>query len=305
MQEPTLHELVNSYRSGAEPREAVMKRVAELMYKDPSRFGFDSEDDAADALERHGSRIAALADRYEDRGISFDFFLRKNLKYLARTMRRERRLGMERDRVCERACSDYESSIRAEESNSLPRGFRMATRTRSQGRLISPPVLGKPRALAEAEIEAFASRLVFLSIKCAWEIDDELAGLIAGVCGVEPDWLGSALAQARRSLESERCHYERLVLRRNGSWCRLRLLESRLRNELDMERKRRDGEAIERERARLERARAELAAFRPIVPNSVVARILGVPKGTVDSGLYYLKRRSRALARAEASPKSQ
>ena len=122
--------------------------------------------------------------------------------------------------------------------------------------------------------------------------------------GVDPAWLGAALVQARRSLESERCRYERMLAWRNGSWCRLRMLETRLRSEVDEERRSEIESGIERERGRLERARTEIAGFKPVVPNSVVARILGVPKGTVDSGLYYLKRRSAAAGLQAAAAES-
>jgi hypothetical protein len=47
---------------------------------------------------------------------------------------------------------------------------------------------------------------------------------------------------------------------------------------------------LERERARCAKAKEELGCLRIVVPNSVVARILGIPKGTVDSGLYYLRK---------------
>jgi hypothetical protein len=105
------------------------------------------------------------------------------------------------------------------------------------------------------------------------------------------DWLGAAIEQARRSLEGERSRVERLAERRNASWTRLRLLEARLAGESEAGRSAALASALAREEARYARAREELAALRTIVPNSVVARILGIPKGTVDSGLYYLKKR--------------
>ena len=66
---------------------------------------------------------------------------------------------------------------------------------------------------------------------------------------------------------------------------------NRLRSEVEDDKRSRLQDSLGRERRCLESARREIRAFRPTVPNSVVARILGVPKGTVDSGLYYLKRR--------------
>lgn len=298
MQATTLDDLVHAYRTGISTRERVIERVAELVYREPWRYGFDDEDAAADALMKHRERIEALADRFEDRGVGFEVYLSSCLRYLARTMRRERHRAFERDLVCERAGA---SSARSPEIEEMHRPWG--------GELEAAAVISArwTRTPAEAEAAAFASRLVFLALKCAWEVDDELAERVASASGIDPAWLGSALGQARRSLESERCRYERMQGRRNGSWCRLRLLESRLGGETDDNRRRLALAAMERERLRLSRAREEMAAFKPVVPNSVVARILGVPKGTVDSGLYYLKRKSRQAARNGASgrkPKS-
>jgi len=288
MEKPTLHELVKAYHSGSASKEAVMERVATLVYREPGRFGFDDEDDAANALERHGRRIAALADRFVDRGIGFEAYLETCLRFLARTMRRERRRAAEKELVCERARSGQapSSSDYQVDGRFLWEGERRAAP--------SPRLHSRPgRRLPDSEVAAFANRLVFLTLKCAWEVDDELAGRVAESSGVDPDWLGSALAQARRSLEAERCRHERMQARRNNSWCRLRLLEARASGETDPARRAELAAAIRRERCRFDRARAEIVTFRPVVPNSVVARILGVPKGTVDSGLYYLRKRSR------------
>jgi len=141
------------------------------------------------------------------------------------------------------------------------------------------------------EQAAYSSRLVYLAVKCAWEIDEVGVAQVAASAGVQREWLSAAVEQARRSLEPERSRVERLILRRNASWCRRRLLEGKLERETDLFRQSRLSTALERERIRSAKIKNELANFRTIVPNSVVARILGVPKGTVDSGLYYLRKR--------------
>ena len=298
MRDSQLHSLVLAYRSGRASRERVVERVAGLMYRDPRRYGFDDEDAAAEALERHGGRIAALADRFEDRGFDFDVYLRTSLRYLARTIRRERRRSSERELACEEAVFERPAEEEGEAFAIMARASRRLGDGRSSreglARESAYLVTERPRALAPIEVSALASRVVFLALKCAWDMDDELAARVAEAGGVDPSWLGDALAQARRSLEPERCRHERLEAWRNGCWCRLRLLETKLKAEVEGEKRARLAEAAEREKARLARARAEIAAFRPVVPNSVVARILGVPKGTVDSGLYYLRRRSEA-----------
>jgi hypothetical protein len=295
-----LDELVVAYRSSGEGRELIMEKVAALVYEAHHRYGFDDEDDAANALLKYRQRILKLIDRFEDRGLPFDAYLASSLRYLARTVRRERRRIFERESVCERAalpetdCNDTdpvaEMPFDSEERISEVRyfgdgGVRSAAsnrRPRARGGII-------PRCPAQAA--AYSSRLVFLAVKCAWEIDEEGVSRVSAAAGVGREWLAAAVEQARRSLVSERSRIDRLVERRNACWTRMRLLEARMATETESHCKARLASAFERESARYAKVKADCSCLRPIVPNSVVARILGIPKGTVDSGLYYLRKR--------------
>ncbi len=273
-----LHDLVAEYRRSGNGRDEIMEGIASQVYANPRRFGFDGEDEAADALFRYGRRIASLADRFVDRGLPFDAYLVTSLRFLSRTVRRNRRREAERQRVCERAEAELGSQEPAEAGPGL---------------CYDPPEEadkpGLPRKRGK-RAETFASRLVFLYLKCAWDADDSSTRRVAAAAHVDFDWLNSAIAQARRSLDTERARFERMATGRNRSWCRLRILEARLRDEAELSRRIGLQAAVERERSRFERAREGLRLFRPVVPNSMVARILDVPKGTVDSGLYYFKK---------------
>ena len=295
MGEPTLQELVLSYRASGEGREKIMERVAALVYGFHAKFGFDDEDAAADALMKHRGRIVKLVDRFEDRGIPFDACLASSLRYLSKTVRRDRKQASDRELVCERAIAED-----ADPSHAFEIPFASASESSQEGyedSALRPPPRRRPRARGGSvrcgamERAAYSSRLVYLAIKCAWEIDEEGVARVAASAGVGREWLSAAVEQARRSLECERSRVEGLVQRRNASWCRQRLLEGKLGCETDPLRRSRLAAALERERARCVKIKDELACLRTIVPNSVVARILGVPKGTVDSGLYYLRKR--------------
>lgn len=282
MEERRLHDLVMAYKAGLAERETIFERVASEIYANPSRFGFDGEDDAAEALCRYRRRIRLLPDRYQDMGAPFEAFLVASLRFLARTMRRERRREREREYVCE-VSEGWKAEASVSEGVELQGVL--------PGPLPAPPPSSGRANPTYLELAAFRSRLVFLYLKCAWEADDEKTRRIAEATGVPEDWLAAALAQALRALEAERGRYERLSLKRDRAWSRICLLENRLRTEIEEEKRSRLRNSLGRERRCLESARRELHAFRPTVPNSVVARILGIPKGTVDSGLYYLKRR--------------
>jgi hypothetical protein len=301
MQQATLNELVIAYRSSGEGRDLILEKVAALVYDRHRQYGFDDEDDAANALLRFKERIGRLVDRFEDRGLPFDAYLAANLRYLAKTARRERRRAYERESVCERAVFgdlhtpgqeawDLEAALPVDQPGpgvappqpAPGRGAAARRRPRARGGLI-------PRCPAEAA--AYSSRLVFLAIKCAWEIGEETISQVAASAGVGREWLGAAIEQARRSMESERARVDYLGQRRNASWTRLRLLEARLAEETEPYRRSLLEASLHREADRYAKVREEFSVLRTIVPNSLVARILGVPKGTVDSGLYYLRKR--------------
>jgi hypothetical protein len=296
MGEPTLQELVLSYRSDGKGKERIMERVAALVYSSHAKFGFDDEDDASEALIKHRGRIVRLIDRFEDRGIPFDACLAASLRYLSKTVRRERRQALDRELVCESSLDEGEG-MRDAFDEAFPLSGGQWRTGGGSGPVLKPTPRRRPRARGGAircgstEEAAYSSRLVYLAVKCAWEIDEAGVAQVAASAGVPREWLAAAVEQARRSLEPERSRVERLILRRNTSWCRRRLLEGKLEREADPYRRSKLSMALEREKIRSARIKSELANFRTIVPNSVVARILGVPKGTVDSGLYYLRKR--------------
>jgi hypothetical protein len=291
MEKQRLHDLVVSYRHGSIGREAVFERIAGAVLQNPARFGFDGEDDAAEALSRYRERICCLVDRYVDRGVPFDAFLVTSMHFIARTVRRVRRLEREREVVCE---TSEGWKVEARYEDDMRSVMEAPARSVCRGTLAvaSTCAARDSRRLSEPELAAFRNRIVFLYLKCAWEADDEKTERVAAAASVPVDWLAAASAQSLRSLEAERIRFERLAERRDRAWGRIRLLEGRLREEADRVARSRMADSLSRERARLERARSELHAFRPVVPNSVVARILGIPKGTVDSGLFYLKKQA-------------
>lgn len=282
MEEP-LQDLVLEYQAKGTGLETIRRRIAAELYRDPGRYGFEGEDDAAEALERHQERILGLAERYVDRGAPFEAYLAVSLRFLARSMRRDRKRSRERELVCEKAEA---WAAEARESEAGEGGGRFRIEEVEPG---TRAVL-RPAAARSSSVDALQSRIVFLYLKCAWEADDAETSRVAEAAGVPQDWLAAAAGQSRRFLETERYRFERLRERRDRSWSRLRLLEGRLAAECEPPARERLSASIGRERERFRRAREVIRKFKPIVPNSVVAKILGVPKGTVDSGLYYLKR---------------
>ena len=279
-----LHDMARACKEGRIDAEEVYQRIACEVYGDPLRYGFDCEDDAAEALIRYKERIKSFPCRYVDRGVPFEAYLSTSLRFLARSIRREGRRKREREVVCERN-EGWDAEFRRDS---------WAVRPFLIEACLDFPWAKEGRKPRGGELVAFRTRIIFLFLKCAWDVNEEVTEKVAQAAQVPVDWLSATAAQSLRSLEAERARFERLCTRRDRSWGRICLLEGRQRTEVDPLAREELDLSIRKEKERLGRVRRELKAFRPTVSNAVVARILGVPKGTVDSGLYYLRKRSPA-----------
>lgn len=278
MQDRKIESLARAYFATGKGKERIFAAIAEQLYREPQLYGFEDEDAAAEALLRHRERILRLVERYVPRGSSFEAYLATSLRFIARSMRRVRKREAERELVCEKA-----------ESLSLE-GRDQASADESES-LLDFPGSESDHSLCVRR-RAFAKRLLYLFLKCSWSATETETRNVARAAGLSEDWLAAALGQSRRFLEAERNRYERLALRRDRAWVRVHLLENRLAEELEEARRESLGAALTRAREAHRSALTELRAFKPLVPNAIVARILGVPKGTVDSGLFYLKHTS-------------
>jgi len=79
--------------------------------------------------------------------------------------------------------------------------------------------------------------------------------------------------------------------RRNTAFAAIRLLETELKDEVDPGKRADAEEALVRMRKRMHSAMQRMSRVGLSPTNLEISKVLGVPKGTVDSGLYWLKRK--------------
>ncbi len=97
--------------------------------------------------------------------------------------------------------------------------------------------------------------------------------------------------QLRREREPRDRRLETFRLRRNRAFSLARLLETELQGETDPQRIAILRSRVSRARLRMEAAMRRMSRVGLAPTNREIARVLGIPKGTVDSGLYWLKRK--------------
>lgn len=261
--------------SGEGLREALGE-MARALYGNPRMYGLKDEDDVGDLFARYPGRVEAILRKYREAEGYFPAYLIATVRFLALSLRRDRARAFDRQMVFEEEavlCSDLTAPEYESEKPESP--------------------LPEARGRGRYRRRSLGSRFVFLSMKCAWTADETFLRQAARSLGVDPSILSQSLSKAREKTLSLRDRWEARKTARDASWVRLRVLERRLAREEDPCLRRIFRERIDRERERFQRRLAETRKIRLTISNKAVAEALGIPKGTVDAGMYHVTRRLR------------
>ncbi len=281
MERIDLEELVRRHQAEGGLERVILERIAKDVYGNPARYGFRQEEDVGEAFSRYWSRILGLLARYRPGGPGFDAYLATAFRYFALSIRRDGVIDYDRETVTgrEEALLDGCGSSEAHEPPAVPVGTAF------------PPVA----RLREASGKAFRTRIGYLCAKCAHLLDDDRVTAIATAVGVDPEELLAMTALVRSRTVAERARFMSRRRGRDAAWLRMSVNARRLQRTTDPEARAELSARLERDRRLYRVAVADMKKARSVVPNRVVARILGVSKATVDSGVTRILRQCRSL----------
>jgi RNA polymerase sigma factor (sigma-70 family) len=264
----SLTEKVLQYQRTRQGLDDLVEQLAPRVYQFPRRkMGWD-EDACGDFYLFVHPRLIRLLDRFRDQGKPFESYLCAVLNWQLRNFARDRRRGQ----------TNWNVSLRIEdreepEADSLP------------------PVQLSPEIVSVIRTEADRRNFLFLVLKCSRGLDLENAQALASTTGVP----GAKLLSLASTLQGMRGSRERRLetfrSRRNRAFALIRVLETELMTEGDSERVLVLRARLARARRRMHSAMQRMARVGLSPTNREIGAVLGVPKGTVDSGLYWLKRK--------------
>lgn len=259
----------------------VMIAIVWKVFSRPRRYGFESGDEAAEAFLHYSNRLRTIIQKSQEISGPKDAYVDTCLRFLAKSVQRSKRKKELKDTILEIADECVEDHPSDMEACQYP--LLETEENRQFIGNIAPSFFLKRMAARE-------KRLLYLVIKCAWEMNDVVAQKVARRLGVPLLWLSSLLHRARATLEASRLYLNRLNENINAQWLRLRVLEAELRSEpAHGERSEILLQSIKRCRSRYETLMARRSKFRLLVSNRAIAELLHIPKGSVDSGIFYLK----------------
>jgi hypothetical protein len=262
-----LTQSVVDYQQGKVPLEEVRNRVLVEAFYHLERYRRKGEDEVSEFLLLFHGKIEGLLGRFEFRGLPFRHFLLRTLKWQWSSFL------VERSRRKRHDCLVAESLV---------------TET-------SEDFLAETATLRSSPLDPWTPtnqwRLILLALKAAPYLNDGQLESISEYGGVELSWLQSCQRRLQTATDDRRARRERLALRRGEAFCRRLIAEDEARREVDPDRRREHESRASLYRRRLNRLSQQQKAISPVPTHRELANLLRMPKGSVDSGLYHLKKK--------------
>jgi RNA polymerase sigma factor (sigma-70 family) len=291
--ESTLNDRVLQYQRSGEGLETIMAEIGPRIYRYPlSAFGLDEDDCGAFFLFVY-PRLLRTLERFQDRGKPFEWYLNSVLRWQLREYRR-RRSASEESWMAAAQPGLWDAEARgAFRSRLAPASLCLV-----DGQVGSLEALW--RACGPTVSRAAGRRILFWAFKHPSALTAQDLEFLAAVSGIPESFLEAALRAVEDSLHEREQRLSGLYQRRNRAYARCLHLQARLQRELDPERKAQAHLRLDKALASLHRTARRLATARVLPSNREIARALEVPKGTVDSSLYWLRRRAEQELRSSA-----
>jgi len=259
-----LTQCVLDYQKGTIPLEVVRNQVMVAAFSHLGRYRRKGEDEVSEFLLMFYDRIEGLLRRFQDRGLPFRHFLLRSLRWQWNTFRGER------------------ARLRRQAYLAADLGLGMPDDEVAESAGVWEPV---------SPLSAVARRrLVLLALKAAPWLEEGHLEAVSRETGIELPWLQACQHRLKDTSDRRRVRRQRLVEKRGDAFYRRLIAEDAARRETDPERREVFEKRASLYRSRLAHLNRQQRAVSTAPTHLDLAQLLGMPKGSVDSSLYHLKK---------------
>ena len=256
----------------------LVRELSLLVYRFPKAKHGWSEDDCSDFFCSFFNRIPGMIERFQYIGISFDTFFFTSIHWQMKTFLRKKQKHSAYDRVATESLyfmvQEAPETYWPYDASDIPRPIRRKLEINDEGIITD---------------RASCIRILCMSLRNCEFIDDRMIGQISRLCGCTTNWLSACITHLRDRMHTKRAICNKLQIRRNIVFMRICLLHDELNLDLGGYKSDQIFFEIELEKTQLREITEQINHY-PLYPShKEIGQVLGIPKGTVDSGLYYLK----------------
>ena len=286
--------MVLSYQKGELSFDAISGHLSLYVYDYPRKTMRWNQDMCSDFFVFVHPRLRKMADSFAFYGAPFEAYLNNTLKHQINSFLCKTREKEVKETLFCKMCA----SGSLEDEGAL---YKIYDTFRYE---ISEPATTYRIKIGQ---ERTRRRLFFLALSHPDQLDDAAIERVAASTGYDADYISSCCLAVKEKVHEKREALQRLRDRKNGLFFQILVIQDRIMNEPDPEKRGWLEEQIHRLRQRIERVSRKIAAKAScLVTHKDLADVLGISKGTVDSSLFYFKRRigRRSLKSSSADRQS-
>ncbi len=271
----SITEAIIRYQKSGSGYNEITKRISLIIYSYPLRNNYLTEEDQCEFYLSFYNRIEGLIKNFTFKGIPFEVLLNKTLKWHTKTYmncrKKEKQLIAVNNNEAEIKIKDilYNDEDKLNDYDHLP----------------DITLKGK----------ASRKRLLILVLVNSHIINDKEMKTFSQITGYNLEWLLDLKDILNSRLFERSKRLNRLREKRNNTYFNLLYKQSFLSDELDIEKKVALIKQIDRLKKRLNDTREEISKVPCCPTHSEIADLLNIPKGTVDSGIHYFRKKHKAL----------
>ncbi|MBA7606058.1 hypothetical protein ES703_13196 [subsurface metagenome] len=280
----SLKDKVLQYQKTGQGLEEIIIMLSPGIYSFPrNKIGFQ-EDDCGEFFIFFYPRLIRMVKNFHDQGKPFEWYLNSILhwqfkSFCAQKLKRERSWGIS-------ANQDFwelpDSPGCSENRELEPLDPQMAA-------VLGIDCCGRIKRNSDRK------RFLFWVLKYVRLLDGQDIDRLSGLTGYDRGWLMGIIDELKARLHQREKRLRCLRAKQNKAFYRSRIIEEELLFEVDREKRAALSARLERLKQTGHLAQAKVARI-PLAPsNRDIGEVLDIPKGTIDTSLYWLKKKLSML----------
>ncbi len=289
MEKNNLTILLKKYKTGLIEKQLLLQEISLFVYNYPLKTCRWQEDACSDFFCFFYPKIEKMIESFEIREVPFEAYLLKSIRMQLKTFAVRKKKGQIKqcmlrntifwqyfERVCGYCCYEEERSYYSvpETISSIKNRLEESLRINEEGVIIN---------------KTLKKRITMLMLKNIESIPAEQLAVMAQLTGCSINWLEKCRQELKIKTDRRMSRKKLISERRNRLFCRMYQMHQLYKYETDPEEKEIITEKIGKTKNRISELNRTLKNISQNPTHKDVASMMGIPKGSVDSGLYYLK----------------
>ena len=272
--------MVISYQQGKVSYEAISGHISLYVYDFPRRTKYWDQDRCSDFFVFIHPRLKKMADSFVYSGTPFEAYLNVTLKHQMNSFLKRQREKERKESLFCRMCA----SGSLEDEGSFYKIYDNFSYE------IKEPDMSYRSRIARGRMK---KRLLFIALSNPYILDDELIAQVSEVTGYSADCISRACMAVKEKIQKKRESLQHLKKLRNSYYFQILVIQSRIMEEPDPDKRLWLEEEIKGLRQRIERASKKISAKSScLVSHQDLADVLGIPKGTIDYSFFYFRKKN-------------